>query len=156
MNISRTSFSFNKDTVFQNSPLRFEAGTPAAPEVVAFGVAIDYLQSMRKENIYRHELALLTHATKALEGIESLRIVGRAKEKIGIISFVHEKIHALDIETFLDFSGIALRTGTHCAQPLLEYLGISSTLRVSFGVYNTIEEIDTFIRCLKKVIQELS
>lgn len=133
-------------------PMKFEAGTPMIAEVIGLGAAIDYLNRIGLHNIQKWEQTLLAHATKELLKIDGLRIIGTAKEKGGIISFVVEGVHSLDIGTMMDLRGIAIRTGHHCAQPAMCRFGVEGTARLSFGLYNTIEEVDYFILSLKEII----
>ncbi len=133
-------------------PMKFEAGTPMIAEVIGLGAAIDYLNRIGLHNIQKWEQTLLAHATKELLKIDGLRIIGTAKEKGGIISFVVQGVHSLDIGTMMDLRGIAIRTGHHCAQPAMCRFGVEGTARLSFGLYNTIEEVDYFILSLKEII----
>lgn len=142
-------------TTYNVLPMKFEAGTPMITEVIGLGAAIDYLQSKGLAHIAEHQHALLLDATRKMEEIEALRIIGTAKEKGAIISFVVEGIHPLDIGTLLDLKGIAIRTGHHCAQPTMHRFGLTGTARASFGLYSTHKEIDVFIEALKSVITKL-
>lgn len=145
-----------EETTYQQPPLKFEAGTPSIAEVMGLGAAIEFLNSVGREKIAAWEHGLLVHATQRMEEIEKLRIIGTAAQKGAIISFAIEGIHPLDIGTLLDIRGIAVRTGHLCAQPTLRHFGVSSLVRVSFGMYNTIEEIDLFLKALKESILNLS
>jgi len=147
--ISEVKFS---GTTYNELPYKFEAGTPNISGVIAFGAAIDYLQSIGIENAARWETELLNYATAALLQIPGLRIYGTQTEKSGVVSFNVEGIHFFDLGTMLDKFGIAVRTGHHCADPLMDHFGIQGTVRASFAFYNTKEEIDVFIEALKKVI----
>jgi cysteine desulfurase/selenocysteine lyase len=147
--------SFGK-TIYADLPYKFEAGTPNIADTVAFKTAIDFVNKLGKEKIRNHEDELLRYATTHLEQIPGLQIIGRAKEKVSLISFVIDKIHSQDIGILLDNRGIAVRTGHHCAQPLMERCGITGTSRASFAVYNTKEEIDELITGLHKVIKMLA
>lgn len=142
-------------TTYNALPLKFEAGTPMIAEVIGLGAAIDYIQSIGLKNIFELEKDLLHYATKQLEPINGLRIIGTAAEKGAIISFIVDNIHALDIGTMLDLRGIAVRTGHLCAQPTMRRFGIPATCRASFAFYNTKGEIDQFISSLKEVISLL-
>ncbi len=144
-----------KDVDFEGStynelPYKFEAGTPNIADVIAFKAAFDYLQTLDREAIALHEQDLLAYATEAIQTIEGVRLIGTAPEKMSVLSFVLEGIHHGDIGTLLDMQGIAVRTGHHCAQPLMKRLGLSGTVRASFALYNTKEEIDVFITALRK------
>ncbi len=138
-------------STFKAAPHRFEAGTPAIIEAVGFGAAVDYLNNIGMNAIAAHEEGLLAYATRKLEAIEGLQIIGKAKEKAGIISFVLEGAHAHDIGTIVDRSGVALRAGHHCAQPVMDRFGLSATARVSFGLYNTPAEVDVLAEALQTV-----
>lgn len=142
-------------TTYNSLPHKFEAGTPMICEVFGLKAAIEYIETVGKENIAKWEHALLEKATKRLNQIEGLRILGSAKEKAGLVTFVVDGVHSLDIGTMLDLKGIAIRTGHHCAQPILRYYDVPSTARVSFGLYNTPEEVDLFVDALKEVISVL-
>jgi cysteine desulfurase/selenocysteine lyase len=147
--------SFEK-TTYADLPHKFEAGTPNVSGGIAFGAALDYMNSIGFENIATYENELLDYATTQLEKIEDLKIYGTAKEKTSVISFNIGTIHPYDIGTILDKMGIAVRTGHHCAQPIMDYYQIPGTIRASFMFYNTKEEIDTFITALKKAVMMLS
>jgi cysteine desulfurase/selenocysteine lyase len=147
--------SFEK-TTYADLPHKFEAGTPNVSGGIAFGAALDYMNSIGFENIAAYENELLTYATEQLLNIEGLKIYGTAKEKTSVISFNVAAIHPYDIGTILDKMGIAVRTGHHCAQPIMDYYQIPGTVRASFMFYNTKEEIDTFISGLKKTLLMLS
>lgn len=142
-------------TTYNVLPMKFEAGTPMIAEVIGLGAAIDYITSIGIEKIQRWEQTLLEYATKELQKIDGLRIIGTAAQKGGIISFVVNGIHPLDIGTLLDVHGIAVRTGHHCAQPALRHFGLSGTTRASFGLYNNKQEIDGFVEALKSAVKVL-
>lgn len=137
---------------YQHLPMKFEAGTPMIAEVLGLGEAIAFLESLGLDQIAVWEQELLAHATKRLSTIKGLRIIGTAPQKGAIISFVIDGLHPLDIGTLLDLRGIAVRTGQMCAQPTLKSFHLSSIIRISFGLYNTLEEIDIFVDALKEVI----
>ena len=147
--------SFNK-TTYADLPYKYEAGTPNIADTVAFKTAIDFINKIGKEKIRQHENELLSYATAQLEQIPGLQIIGRAKEKVSLISFVIDKVHPQDMGILLDNRGIAVRTGHHCAQPLMNRYGIVGTTRASFAVYNTKEEIDALVTGLYKVIKMLA
>ncbi|TAH18695.1 MAG: cysteine desulfurase [Cytophagales bacterium] len=147
--------SFEK-TTYNSLPYKFEAGTPNIADVVALKYAIGYVEKLGKANIAQHEHELLTYATEKMQEIPKLTIIGTAKEKVGVISFVAEGVHHFDLGMMLDANGIAVRTGTHCTMPLMSRFGISGTARASFAVYNTKEEVDIFVRELAKAIQMMS
>ena len=147
--------SFDK-TEYAESPLRFEAGTPNIEGGIGLAVALDYINALGLENIAAYEHELLGYATEKLSAIENLRIIGMAKEKASLISFVVDGIHPLDIGMLLDAQGIAVRTGHHCTQPLVAHYQIPGTVRASFSYYNTKDEIDIFANAIMKSIQRLS
>jgi cysteine desulfurase/selenocysteine lyase len=144
------SVTFEK-TTYNDLPHKFEAGTPNISGGVGLGAAIDYLNGIDFEGAMAHERDLLKYATAALSGIEGLRIVGTAKRKAGVLSFVLEGIHPHDIGTILDDDGIAIRTGHHCAQPVMQRFGIPATARASFAFYNTVGEVDALVRGIHSV-----
>jgi cysteine desulfurase/selenocysteine lyase len=147
--------SFEK-TTYAGLPHKFEAGTPNISGGIAFGAALDYMNTIGFDNIASYENELLEYGTAELLNIEGLKIYGTAKEKTSVISFNVGTIHPYDIGTILDKMGIAVRTGHHCAQPIMDYYQIPGTIRASFMFYNTKEEIDVFITALKKAILMLS
>lgn len=149
------SVSFEK-TIYNDLPHKFEAGTPNIAGGVGLGTTIDYLRSIDLDAVIEHEHRLLIYATEALSSIKGLRIIGTASEKASVISFVLEDIHAHDIGTILDDDGIAIRTGHHCAQPIMKCFGIPATARASFALYNTTEEIDRLIKGIHRVIKVFS
>ena len=149
-----SSVSFNK-TTYQEAPYKFEAGTPNIVGAIGLGSAIDYISKIKLENIFMHEQKLLEYITNKMNSINNIKIIGTAKNKTGILSFIVKNVHPNDIGTILDKEGIAVRTGHHCCQPLMNFFGISATVRVSFGVYNTIEEIDNFLYAIKNAINLL-
>jgi cysteine desulfurase/selenocysteine lyase len=146
------SVSFEK-TTYNALPYKFEAGTPDIAGVIGMGAAIDYITALGLDAIGAHEHDLLLYATKKLETVDGLRIIGTAKEKASVISFVLEGVHPHDIGTILDQEGIAVRTGHHCAQPLMMRFNVPATGRASFGLYNTREEADALVAGLQKVIE---
>jgi len=147
--ISEVKFS---GTTYNELPYKFEAGTPNISDVIAFGAAIDYIHNVGLENLAVWEHELLEYATSKLLTVPGLRIYGTQPHKSGVISFNVEGVHFFDLGTMLDKFGIAVRTGHHCADPLMDHFGIQGTVRASFAVYNTKEEIDIFVEALKKVI----
>jgi len=142
-------------TEYADLPLKFEAGTPNIEGGIGLAAAIDYVNEIGLENIAAYECELLDYATAKLSAIEGLRIIGTAKEKASVISFIIEDIHPLDIGTILDKQGIAVRTGHHCTQPLMQHFGIPGTIRASLVFYNTKEEIDVLVNGLQKAIRML-
>ena len=147
--ISSVSF---EETTFNDLPFKFEAGTPDFVGTAALAAALNYVTSIGLENIAQYEDGLLKYATEKMLTIPGMKIIGTAKKKSSVISFLIEGIHPYDIGTLLDRMGIAIRTGHHCAEPLMKELGIDGTARVSFAFYNTKEEIDTLIKGLERVV----
>ncbi len=147
--------SFEK-TTYAELPHKFEAGTPNIAGGIVLGTAIDYMNSVGFENIQQQELELLAYATEKLSEIEGLRIYGNSKNKTSVVSFNIEGIHPYDIGTIIDKLGIAVRTGHHCAQPIMNFFGIPGTIRASFSFYNTKEEIDALVEGVKKAKMMLS
>lgn len=143
-------------TTFNDLPYKFEAGTPSVSDVLGLKAAIDYMNEIGFDFIEKHEEFLMEYTTKRLLEIEDLKIYGTSKHKAGGISFNLKDVHPFDVGTLLDQLGIAIRTGHHCAQTVMQHYGIVGTARVSFGIYNTKEEIDYFIESLKKVKTMLS
>jgi cysteine desulfurase/selenocysteine lyase len=135
---------------YAEPPHRFEAGTPAIVQAIGLGAAIDYVESVGRERIHNHENKLLAYAMERLGELNWLRIIGRAKDKGSIISFEIEGAHPHDVSTILDHYGVAVRAGTHCAEPLLARFGVTSTARASFAMYNTVEEVDRLVEALHK------
>ncbi len=142
-------------TTFNELPFKFEAGTPNIADVIALHAAIEFINNTGKTAIRAHEDALLENASKELRKIEGLRIIGDVDNKVSVISFVIDGIHPQDLAILLDNQGIAVRTGHHCAQPLMQRLGIVGTTRASFAAYNTIEEIGIFVQALNKCLMML-
>ena len=151
--IKEVSFS---GTTYNELPYKFEAGTPNIADVYAFGFALDYLKSLPKNAVWEQEKALLDYATEQLSQIDGLRIIGQAQEKIAVVSFVIDGVHPQDIGVLLDKFGVAIRTGHHCAQPLMARYELVGTCRASFAFYNTKSEIDLFVKALKRTIMMLS
>jgi cysteine desulfurase/selenocysteine lyase len=142
-------------TEYADLPLKFEAGTPHIAGGIGLAAAIDYINNIGLENIAAYEHELLVYATEALEKIAGLKIIGTAKNKASVISFSVEGLHPFDIGTILDQLGIAVRTGHHCTQPLMQFYGVPGTIRASFAFYNTKQEIDEFIKGLERTINML-
>ena len=142
-------------TTYNELPYKFEAGTPNIADVIALSAAIDYVNALSKEALFTQELALLAYATEQLSTIPGLRIIGTAPEKIAVISFVMDGIHPQDLGVLLDKFGIAIRTGHHCVQPLMKRFELPGTCRASFAFYNTFEEIDLFVKALRRSINML-
>ena len=138
-------------TTYNDLPYKFEAGTPNIADVIAVKTALEYMAGLGKENIAAHENDLLQYATGQLNELDGLRIIGQAKHKIGVISFVLDGIHHQDTGVILDQQGIAVRTGHHCTMPLMQRFGIAGTTRASFAVYNTRDEVDRLVQGLKRV-----
>lgn len=143
------------ETTYNELPLKFEAGTPMIAEVLGLGAAVDYLSAIGMERIAERQHELLAYATERMVRIPGLTIIGNAREKSSIIGFKVEGVHPLDIGTMLDLRGIAIRTGHHCAQPLMQHYAIPAAARASFGLYTTEEEIDSFVLALNEIIGSL-
>jgi cysteine desulfurase/selenocysteine lyase len=146
------SVTFEK-TTYADLPNKFEAGTPAIASQIGLGAAIDYLNGIGREQAMAHEEELLSYATARLSAIEGVRIIGTARQKAGVLSFVLDDVHPHDIGTILDQEGIAVRAGHHCAQPVMERFKVSATARASFAFYNTKEEVEALVRGIEKVIE---
>jgi cysteine desulfurase/selenocysteine lyase len=139
------------DSVTYNTPPhRFEAGTPPIVQAIGLGAALNYMQAIGRDRIRAHEAALLAYGSEQIKNIKSLRLFGSAKEKGAILSFELKGAHAHDVATVIDRYGVAVRAGTHCAMPLMSHLGVTSTCRASFALYNTFEEIDILVEALAK------
>ena len=138
-------------TTYNELPFKFEAGTPAVAEVLGLGSAIDFMLQVGIDTIARHEQELLAYATQQLQQIEGLRIFGNAPDKTAVVSFLIGNAHPYDTGTLLDKLGIAVRTGHHCTQPVMDHYGIPGTVRASFALYNTKEEIDLLVQALKRI-----
>lgn len=149
------SVTFEK-TLYNVLPHKFEAGTPNIAGSIGLGAAIDYITELGMDRIWAHEHQLLEYGTKLLSGLSNVRIIGTAQEKSGILSFVMDGIHPHDIGTILDSEGVAIRTGHHCAQPLMDRFGISATARASLALYNTKEELDVMVKAIDRVNEVFS
>ena len=143
-NVTMDSVTYNEP------PHRFEAGTPPIVQAIGLGAALDYIESLGRENIRAHEDALRDYAHERLSRLNSLRIIGRASDKGAIVSFEMRGAHAHDVATVIDRSGVAVRAGTHCAMPLMQRFGVTSTCRASFALYNTMEEVDALAEALTR------
>jgi cysteine desulfurase/selenocysteine lyase len=146
------SVSFEK-TTYNELPYKFEAGTPNIAGVIALGAAVDYLGAVGLPRVAAHEHDLLAYGTERLREVPGLRLVGTAAQKAAVLSFVIEGLHPHDVGTVLDYEGVAVRTGHHCAQPVMERFCIPATTRASFALYNTREEIDALVRGLHKAVE---
>jgi cysteine desulfurase/selenocysteine lyase len=145
------SVTFEK-TTYNDLPYKFEAGTPNIADVIAFGKAIEFINGIGKDAIAVHEHELLVYATEKIKTLPHVRVIGEAKEKVGVLSFLVDGIHPFDIGQMLDARGIAVRTGHHCTEPLMTRFGVEGTVRASFSVYNTEKEIDQLIEGLDRII----
>jgi cysteine desulfurase/selenocysteine lyase len=143
-------------TTYNELPYKYEAGTPNIADTIALKVALDFVTELGKNIIRNHENDLLKYATEQMNGIDGLRIIGTAKNKVSLISFVIKNIHPQDIGVLLDNQGIAVRTGHHCTEPLMKRFGIPGTVRASLAMYNTKEEVDRLTSALKKAIKMLT
>lgn len=141
-------------TTYNDLPYKFEAGTPNIADVSALKEAINFINDLGRENIAAHEHALLQYATEQLQELDGVAIIGRADEKVSLISFVAKNVHHFDIGMMLDARGIAVRTGRHCAQPIMDRFGIEGTVRASFAVYNTKNEIDLLAESLQRITKK--
>jgi cysteine desulfurase/selenocysteine lyase len=144
------SVTFEK-TIFNDIPYKFEAGTPHIAGAIGLAAAIDYMNHFDGNALQQYEQTLLRSAHEKLAAIQGLRIIGDAREKAGVVSFILKGIHPHDIGTILDQEGIAIRTGHHCAQPVMQKFGIPATARASFAFYNTLDEIDELVNAIHKV-----
>ncbi len=147
------SVSF-EHTQYNELPYKFEAGTPNIAGAIGMGAAIDYMQGLGIANLAQHEHALLVAATEKVTALDGVQIIGTAKQKASVLSFMIEGVHPHDVGTIFDQQGVAIRTGHHCAQPVMQFFGIPATARASFAFYNTMEEVDALVDGIKKV-QEL-
>jgi cysteine desulfurase/selenocysteine lyase len=150
-----SSVTFEK-TIYNKLPFKFEAGTPDVAGAIGLGAAIEYLNGIGMDRIAAHEHDLLTYATEKVSSIPGVRLIGTAKDKAGVLSFVMNNVHPHDVGTILDQEGIAIRTGHHCAQPVMERFGIAATARASFALYNTKDEVDVLAQGIKKVQEVFS
>ena len=139
-----SSVTFAK-TTYNDLPFKFEAGTPDIAGAIALGAALKYITNLGMDKIAAHESELLAYATEAVGAIPGIRLIGTARDRAGVLSFVLDHVHPHDLGTILDREGIAIRTGHHCAQPVMERFGIPATARASFAVYNTKEEVDALV-----------
>ena len=146
------SVSFEK-TVYNKVPHKFEAGTPNIAGTVGLGAAANWLMDLDFDALARHEQALLDHATRRVAEVEGLRVIGTAQRKTGVLSFVFDDVHAHDVGTIVDREGVAVRTGHHCAQPVIDHFGVAATTRASFAAYNTLDEVDRLIAALQRVVE---
>ena len=146
------SVSFEK-TVYNKVPHKFEAGTPNIAGTVGLGAAANWLMDLDFNALARHEQALLDHATRRVAEVEGLRVIGTAQRKTGVLSFVFDDVHAHDVGTIVDREGVAVRTGHHCAQPVIDHFGVAATTRASFAAYNTLDEVDRLIAALQRVVE---
>jgi cysteine desulfurase / selenocysteine lyase len=145
-----SSVTFEK-TLYNKLPYKFEAGTPDIAGAIALGAAIQYLTGLGIENVAAHEHELLAYATERVSAIPGVRLIGTAKDRAAVLSFVLEGVHPHDVGTVLDQEGIAIRTGHHCSQPVMRRFDISATARASFALYNTRQDIHALLRGIEKV-----
>jgi cysteine desulfurase/selenocysteine lyase len=143
--------SFEEDTTYADVPTRFEAGTPNIAGGIGLAAAIDYVNSIGRAEIAAYEDDVLRYATELLSEIDGVRLIGTAREKVGVLSFVMDAAHPHDIGTILDAEGVAVRAGHHCAQPLMNYYQVPATVRASLAFYNTHEEMDALAAGIRKV-----
>jgi cysteine desulfurase/selenocysteine lyase len=138
-------------TTFADPPHKFEAGTPNIAGFIGLGAALDYVNAVGRENIAAYEHDLLGYATAAMKAVRGLRLFGEAKDKVAVLSFLIEGIHAHDLATLLDHEGVAVRSGHHCAHPLMQFFGVPATARASLAFYNTRDEVDRFVEAIARV-----
>ena len=150
-----SSVTFEK-TAYNTLPYKFEAGTPHVAGAIGLGAAIDYVSALSLDAVAAHEAKLLDYATQAMSDVEGLHIIGTARRKASVLSFVVDGAHPSDIGAILDTQGVAIRTGHHCTQPLMDRFGLSATARASFAFYNTLEEVDSLVRAVRKAKQMLA
>jgi cysteine desulfurase/selenocysteine lyase len=146
------SVSFER-TTYNRIPYKFEAGTPDVAGALGLMAAIEYVEAIGWPGIEAHERDLVEHATRSLQALPRVRVVGTAREKVGVVSFVVDGVHPHDVGTILDGHGVAVRAGHHCAQPLMDRLGVPATTRASLAFYNTREEIDRLVEGLGSVLE---
>jgi cysteine desulfurase/selenocysteine lyase len=142
--------SFEK-TTYNELPFKFEAGTPSVGDVLGLKTAIEFMENIGIDNIANHEKQLLNYAVEQMKTIDGIRFIGTAPNKTSVVSFLVGDSHPYDVGTLLDKLGVAVRTGHHCTQPIMERYGIPGTVRASFAIYNTMEEIDEFVKALKRI-----
>ncbi len=142
-------------TTYNEIPFKFEAGTPNIADIIALNEAIGFINDLGKEHIRTYEDDLLRYATEKLEAIDKIKLIGTAKHKVGVLSFIIEGMHPFDVGMMLDARGIAVRTGHHCTMPLMQRFELEGTIRASFAVYNTFEEIDTLVASLQKITSRI-
>ncbi|MBC7687180.1 MAG: cysteine desulfurase, partial [Aquabacterium sp.] len=147
--------SFDK-TTFNELPFKFEAGTPNIEAAICLGAAVDYISEIGIENIRQYEAELLVYATEKLSAIPGIKFIGTAANKASVVSFIIENIHPYDVGVILDQLGIAVRTGHHCTQPVMDFFGIPGTIRASFSFYNTTQEIDLFVQGVERAVRMLT
>ena len=147
--------SIHHGTTYAGLPHKFEAGTPHISGAIGLGVALNWLNGLGVESVMDHETVLAAQARNGLRRIDGMRFIGTAKESAGVVSFVVEGIHPYDIGTLLDSQGVAVRTGHHCTQPLMERFDVPGTVRASFGAYNTLQEVDTFVAATERAVNML-
>jgi cysteine desulfurase/selenocysteine lyase len=151
--IERVTFA---GTTFKTPPARFEAGTPDIAGVIGLGAAVDYLTRAGLDRVGRHDAGLLAYGQARLSEVPGLRMIGTARDKSSILSFNLDQIHSHDVGQWLDGDGVAVRAGHHCAQPVMDRFGVSSTVRASLACYNTREDVDALVRALLKTIEVMS
>ena len=140
-----------EETTYNDLPYKFEAGTPNIAGAIGLGAAIDYFTSFDRQAVHAHENTVLRYATEALEAVSGVRLIGTAPGKVSVLSFLMDAAHPHDIGTIVDSEGVAIRTGHHCAQPVMEHFGIAATARASLGMYNTTDDVDALLGALRKV-----
>jgi cysteine desulfurase/selenocysteine lyase len=146
--------SFEK-TTFNVLPFKFEAGTPNVGAALGLETAVQFLQSLDRKEVEAHENQLLQSAIQQLSDIEGIRFIGQAEQRSGLVSFIIEGVHPYDLGTIIDKMGVAVRTGHHCAEPVMTRFGIPGTVRASFALYNTLEEVEIFVKAVKRAVTML-
>jgi cysteine desulfurase/selenocysteine lyase len=144
-----SSVTFEK-TTYNVVPYKFEAGTPDIAGAIGLGAALEYISKLGMDRIAAHEHDLLVYATEKVSAIAGVHLIGTARERAGVLSFVMDSVHPHDLGTILDREGVAIRTGHHCAQPVMDRFGIAATARASFAVYNTREDVDALVEGIRK------
>jgi cysteine desulfurase/selenocysteine lyase len=143
------------DVTYAEPPHRFEAGTPPIVQAIGLGAAIRYVERLGMDNIHAHEQGLLAYANERLAGIDGFRFIGTAADKAAIVSFLVEGLHPFDVAAVLDRQGVAVRVGQHCAEPLMNRLGVDGTVRASFGLYNNRADVDALVAAIEKAKEML-
>ena len=153
--LDRKEIQLDHSATFNKVPFKFEAGTPNVGAALGLEAAVKFIQSIDRKAVEEYEEHLLNYAVEQLSKIEGIRFIGQAPKRSGLVSFVIDGIHPYDLGTIIDKMGVAVRTGHHCAEPVMTFFEIPGTVRASFAMYNTIEEIDTFIKAVERAANML-